>query len=323
MSFRDRLANAILSAPPETSSGASGYFSTPQSSLDPHLFNQELIKPEVRIWILNTLYDYWGLMCYRKATSWSTVWLAGSGATYQWAADRGNGDLDILIGINWPEFFETNSYYQGLSSVEVAAIIDNQLKYDLWPRTSATVINGQTYAVTFFVNAEGTDIHMINAYAAYNLSKNKWDIRPPELPSDPATLYPVEYYSAADEDKKQSTKLHDRFEYLKKDLSVSQQGSPGWNNSIAQLNLVTSQAKSLFDEIHLGRRAAFGPGGSGYGDYYNFRWQRGKQTGTVATLKNIADARHLAEEEDATDLYGNPIASAEDALIRATLWNRK
>lgn len=318
MSFSERLANAVLSASPDTNSGASGYFSTPQATLDPHLFNQEKIKPEVRSWILNTLYDYWRK--YKNAKSWSTVWIAGSGATYQWAGDRGNGDLDILIGIDWPEFFRANQIYAGLSSVEIAGVIDNDLKTDLWPQTSSQNINGQDFEVTFFVNAGGSDIRDINAYAAYNLTNNSWDVKPPTLPQDPSRLYPKTFYQAADQDKKTADVLIKRFDSLKRDLSAQKENTPGWNNTLSQLNLVTSQAKSMFDSIHIGRRAAFGEGGSGYGDYYNFRWQRNKQNGTVQALNAIATARISAREESDIDLYGNPIASADDALVRAALW---
>src|SRR5881227_3059425 len=91
------LARAAAAGPVDLTEGQSGYFSAPSNVLDPRLFDGDEIRHEVRVWIINTLYDYWR-QHYRLPIAWSTVWLAGSGISYQWQAARGNGDLDVLIG---------------------------------------------------------------------------------------------------------------------------------------------------------------------------------------------------------------------------------
>lgn len=497
MTFYDRLAQVVSMSPePELHSGASGYFDAPQKELDPHLFTGTEIKPDVRKWLVDTLYTFWDTK-FRAASEWSTVWIAGSGITYQWAGNRGNGDLDVLIGIDFVDFFRHNPDYLGFSSKEMGNIINTQLKAELWPRTDLTNINlngqmwvengslpknqinsydytmkgkasiqspnnlalprtqsrnifetmaaksetiningtppkyvhdvtshpsiyvenvnpakreriensitsentesvsmntnnfwrnkisvarsadqgtqkslpdsksitvtklegleaysvspvtkvsdisaipanlsnapssmleaenVQTYSVTFYVNPESASILDINPYAAYNLTTNHWDVTPPELPDDPATLYSPDFYKEADKDKDAAARFVKEYRTLRNTLAVAQQGTAGWASAVAQINLVVSQAKDLFDSIHLGRRLAFQSGGSGYGDYYNFRWQVGKQNGTVASLREIAGTKKTADEENQTDLYGVPIMSAEDALIKAALWRRK
>src|SRR6478609_6775003 len=73
--------------------GASSYFSRPAKTLDPNLFEGEHLHPDVRDTILRIFMDYMASR-YHNPHEWAMVWLAGSGISFQWAADRGNGDLD-------------------------------------------------------------------------------------------------------------------------------------------------------------------------------------------------------------------------------------
>lgn len=309
-----------LDEQPDVKEGASGYFSTPSQTLDPHLFNGKTFRPEVRQWILSTLYDYWHAK-YSAPKAWSTVWVAGSGISYQWDADRGNGDLDILIGVNFPDFYMHNPSYNGLSELELADIYNRQFHEELWPSTANANINGKTFEVTFYVNPNSTDIKDINPYAAYDLSRNKWTVHPPVLPQDPHSLYSPQFYAAVDDEKKQANTLIGRYNMLRDQAGAMAPNTPGQKNALSAQGLVVSQAKSLFDSIHLGRKNAFGPGGSGYGDYYNFRWQAHKQAGTVQALSSIAHIDADAREHQDTRLYGGPIKSASEALTESALWN--
>jgi hypothetical protein len=301
---------------PTEPTGASGYFSAPSTSLDPRLFDGTKMLPDVRRWVLDTLYDFWAKR-YNQPHAWSTVWAAGSGISYQWDADRGNGDLDILIGVDFSRFFQCNPRFLGVSEDEMATIFNLQLHDELWPITA----NWNGFEVTFYVNPGATDIRAIHPYAAYNISHDTWTVHPPKLPQEPRTLYPQIYWDAADSDKKQVSELLSHYEHLRDQLARESPGSPRWTNAISSQRVLLEQASHLFDAIHLGRRNAFGPGGSGYGDFYNFRWQAAKASGVVDTLRTLRGIRDEARNKAQTSLYGGKLEGADTLLTRAALWN--
>lgn len=313
---------ATTDAQPDIHSGASGYFSTPQKVLDPHIFDGQHIKRGVRDHILGVLYAFWHSR-FTGARAWSTVWLAGSGISYQWAGDRGNGDLDVLLGVDFPRFYKDNPSYQGLSEEEVADLVNTDLKNLLWPGTATTDFHGQTYEVTYYLNPGTTadSIQGIHPYAAYNLTHDRWDIRPPELPDDTRSLYPDTWWKAVEEEQHQARQLVSRYNILRSQASQVAPNSPAWNNAMASQKFVVAAAKALFDSIHLGRRTAFGAGGGGYGDYANFRWQAHKEAGTVQALNSLATMDSDARKATETDLYGAPLDDATTALTNAALWN--
>jgi hypothetical protein len=74
--------------PSETS-----YFSTPAAGLDPRIFQDGKLRPNVRNSILKILINYVDSK-YTGSSGWMHVWLAGSGVSYQWAAHRDPGDID-------------------------------------------------------------------------------------------------------------------------------------------------------------------------------------------------------------------------------------
>lgn len=282
--------------------GASSFFSAPEDHLDPNLFDTyEIAHPLVRQKLTYTLYHYWyGKL--NRAKVWSTVWIAGSAASYQWSADRGNGDLDVLIGVDWTLFFECNPALGHLSAQAAADVINADLHAHLWPKTAETNIGDRTYEVTYYVNALGSDIRTIHAYAAYDLSNSTWTIRPPELPHDPATLYDAPDWEAAHADANAAHQLRDEFNTALTEVQASHPGTPGWVNATGQLVTVIHRAETLFDDIHTGRRAAFAATGQGYKDPANFRWQAAKYTGAIDMLTAI-------KAYDYTD-YRDPLINA-------------
>jgi hypothetical protein len=311
-----------LGAEPDIHSGASGYFSTPQRTLDPHIFDGKHIKSDVRDHILGILNSFLDAR-YKGSRTWSAAWLAGSGISYQWAGDRGNGDLDVLFGIDFPKFYEDNPTFQGISEAEFADLLNSDLRQTLWPKTANTDFHGQVYEVTYYLNP-GTTAHSIAAihpYAAYNLTADRWDITPPELPDDPRSQYPAEWTSAVNDEQKHAELLTNRYRLLRSQAAQSVENSPAWKNAMDSQKVVTEQAKALFDDIHLSRRLAFSQNGEGYGDYYNFRWQAHKEAGTVQALSTLATAGTEARKAQETDLYGAPLDDAATALAKAALWN--
>lgn len=292
--------------------GASGYFSRPAPGLDPNLFSQYgHLYNDVRQMILRTLYDDFWSTLYTAPRDWSTVWIAGSAASHQFAADRGNGDLDVLIGIDWDQFFDDNPQFQG-SIEDAAETLDEQLRSRLWPKTAAVNIKGRTYELTYYVNPLGTHIENIHAYAAYNLTKDRWDIRPPELPEDPRGLFPHADWAAADDDRRVSAALRDGFDRALSAAKAAQPGSPAWSTAVSDLRRTAARATAFFDEIHKGRTVAFSPLGEGFFDRANFRWQAAKLNGIVDELSRIKafdlqllTAQHADSGTRAADLAVN------------------
>ena len=314
--------------PVSPTTGESGYFSSPESTLDPRLFMGHTFKPIVRQWILNTLYSFWQQR-YKNPQRWSTVWVAGSGISYQWAASRGNGDLDILIGVDFGKFFEDNPTFQGLPPKDMAEIFNQEFHSYLWPQTANTQISESgapnpagtkdIFEVTFYVNYQSADIRDINPYAAYDLTHNRWTVHPPQ---GDAFKHAPGFYKQAEGEVQQARGLVDRYNAAAQNAKGLQAGTPGWHNAMRQVDLLAAQAADLYDNIHLGRKMAFAPGGSGYGDYFNFRWQYHKLNGTAQALNQVAHAHKAARDEYNTQMYGGMIEGADLALRRAALWNR-
>lgn len=280
----------------ELKTGGSGYFSKPSPTLDPHLFDGEHLKPDVRTRLLDTLYNYLGTK-YNNPRAWTMVWLAGSGISYQWAADRGNGDLDVLFGIDYDEFVNNNSQFMWSDRHQIAEAIDKDLKENLWPHTAHEPFYAddgwgyQYYEVTFFLNdnveAQPDSIVNIRPYAAYNLNTDEWTTRPPKLPENPGNLYPAVFEEHASYNQDAARTLVDRFNAILRDLRFTSPGTPQYINAQAHLKSLRYQARFLYDNIHLGRQKAFSPDGEGYSDYYNYQWQRAKRDGVVTALKSI------------------------------------
>lgn len=279
--------------------GASSYFSTPSNILDPHLFDGDHLYPHVRETINNLLFSYLDTQ-YNNARSWTMVWLAGSGISYQWAADRGNGDLDILFGIDYSQFVTDNPQFEYMSIPEIAEVIDNDLKESLWPSTSAvefpieSVPHGpvQFYEMTFFLNPYVTNdpdsIIGIHPYAAYNVTEDGWTVKPMKGTSLTGS-HPAEYERKAADNLLQAQQLVSRHQHLKK-LAATELG-PRQINHIGSLALVTQEIKNMFDEIHLGRKNAFSSQGEGYGDFYNYQWQAAKRDGIVRAFNEILNGK--------------------------------
>lgn len=283
--------------------GQSGYFSRPSTILDPHLFDGEHLKPDVRTRLNDLLLNYLNSK-YHNADSWTTVWLAGSGIGYQWNSARGNGDLDVLFGIDYDKFVNSNPDFAYSTREEIVEDIDKDLKRNLWPKTVNTIftldneVSGYIaynltdvathYEVTFFLNpdvtAEDNAIVNIHPYAAYNLTTDEWTVKPAKQPQ---SSFPKEFQRQAQDNLDATIMLAHRYKGIVADRAFAMPGSAQYVNSEAALRHVRAQAQDLMDTIHLGRKAAFQPGGEGFGDFYNYQWQAAKRDGIVTTLNQI------------------------------------
>lgn len=244
---------------PSLAGGESGYLSAPSATLDPHLFSGETLKHDVQSTIVARLVGFLVDDLHMRHTSrWLKVWLAGSGITYQWNAGRGNGDLDVLLGVDRVPFNEANPGYAHYGDEDLAAHLNDALKAGLWPQTSHVMFGDQSYEVTYFYNSgTGIDIKRIHPYAAYDVMTGNWVVRPPALPNDPATIYPRSWFERAHQDTEYAESLVDRYHEQLRALQAADPGTPGHINAGAGINLVTAQARAMFDDIHHGRRIAF------------------------------------------------------------------
>lgn len=306
--------------------GASGYFAPPSDRLDPSLFDDsDHVRTSVRGQLVVPLEKFLASIGLHDIYSWIHVWLAGSGITYQWAADRGNGDLDVLVGLTRARFNTANPDFAGMGDDELADWLNRHLREGLWPSTAGMNIGSRHYEVTYYYNAGSEDrIERIHPYAAYDLLAGKWVVPPPEETAG-EHQFPSSWSDAAAADRSQAAQMSGRFRQAYDSLSSSAPDSPGYHNASAQLSLVSAQAAALLDSIHHGRRLAFQGGGKGYLDYHNYRWQMAKGNGVVKALSEITGARERAARANDEELYGGTITGPSETLERAMLWgkNRK
>jgi len=301
--------------------GGSGYFAARATGLDPALFELgDHLRPEVRLHILSTLYSFWERL-YHAPKEWSTAWIAGSGITTAWNADRegGNapGDLDVLIGVDYAAFYRFNPDYQGNSEHALAHHFNQQMHDQLWNSTDHTRINGSTYELTFYVNPGGTDIRDINPYAAYDVSHDLWTVHPVAVPKGFSEQYfRADERAAVSGDTRRAADILATFEKYRQQLVDVHPHDPRYRNVAAALHQSVREGADLFDVIHNGRHAAFAPGGKGYFDFANYRWQGGKASGAVNAMRKLKQLDEAAHRD-----LGMPCGDAGHLALIGSLAN--
>jgi len=286
------------------------YFSAPSATLDPTLFDGRNLKSWVRQGITSLLHDFLQ-ESFRHSELWAHAWLAGSGVSYQWEASRKPGDLDCLVGVDYPQFRKANPEFRGLSDREISAHINELFSGGLQPKTA----NWNGYELTFYVNPGATDIRAIKPYAAYDLKYNEWTVHP-----DPTASAPVvpAWDVTSDSDAQQAYQLQTRFSAAQADLQGSRNDAMR-RNAETRAQTALAQATALFDEIHHGRRAAFSTSGEGYADFHNYRWQAAKRLGTVDTLRTMKDYAESQKSSYSASTYGVELPSSDTLIRRAAL----
>lgn len=175
-----------------------------------------------------------------------------------------------------------------------------------------------SYEVTWYVNPGGTNIRDIHPYSAYNLSTDEWDVEPDPNPQHPSSTEWEEQFS---QDRARALSITSRYNQALEEMHGVH--NPGLRlNSEITLRAAAEEGISLFDEIHSGRHAAFGPEGHGYADYANHRWQQGKASGAIPALKAIKDAVSDARGEEQVTLYGSKLPDARESLVAAAVARR-
>jgi hypothetical protein len=286
------------------------YFSEPAQELDPKLFEGRSLRSQIRQGIVSILHDFLH-RSYRHADLWVHPYLAGSGVSYQWSADRMPGDLDCLMSVDFVQFRKANPEFRGLSDKEIA----DQLNEDFREKLQPTTENWNGFELTFFA-ITSSNIRSIKPYAAYDLKYNEWAVTP-----NPAQAAPTvsEWDSVAQADNHLASQTYTRATKAMQDLQLAQ-GGPQKRNAEVALHIAFQQAEALYNDIHEGRSEAFSPKGEGYADFHNYRWQAGKRSGTIDLLKDIKASSQTYSSNES--IYGVPLPDASTLIRRAALYGR-
>lgn len=290
---------------------STSYFSRPETELDPRIFIGNSLRPWVKNSIKRILFEHLGVR-YTAPERWTKAWLAGSGVSYQWSASRDPGDLDCLVGINYPIFKQYNQEYTGLSNDEIAHMFNEEFYANLMPKTK----NWEGYELTYYVNPQ-TDIQDLHPYAAYDLISDSWSVAPDRTPTIP---YSRAWEQRTKKDYETAVELINRYTQALSDVRSSASNPAYRINAEKRLEIVVDQAVAFYDEIHAGRKVAFSRIGQGYSDFNNYRWQAGKRSGAVHALKAIKEYKELSDEEKQLDTYGIELPDTETLIRRAATY---
>jgi hypothetical protein len=287
--------------------GSTSYFSAPSAGLDPRLFRSGKLISNVRDGILVLLYNHLKLG-YTNPEAWTHPYLAGSGVSHRWAAVREPSDLDCLVSINYVQFRQSNQEYKGWSDAEIAAEINQGFRNELHPRTDDFL---GTYELTFYVNVN-SDITALKPYAAYSVLDDNWVVPPSddEIPLNP------DWQELVQRDKQRAQEIVARYSKALEQVRSAPNDALRINAETALANAV-QQGSAMFKDIHESRKGAFSPTGAGYADFANYRWQAGKQHGTVPALKKLHSMAKEAESKFATETYGVELPDTNTLIRRA------
>jgi hypothetical protein len=296
-----------LGAPHSTS-----YFSAPEKTLDPQLFDGRTLKGWVRNGIHEILFDFLKHE-YRHAELWAHPWLAGSGVSYQWSASRHPGDLDCLIGLDYVQFRKANPEYAYMGDNDVSQMMNELFKSALQPKTE----DWHGYELTFYVNPGATDIRTINPYAAYDLKYDEWTV-PPD-PTQEAPTHHTEWDTVAGNDAKMAQTIYTRYTQALDDLKLARDPATRRNAEVRK-DAAASQGVAMWDEIHHNRRLAFTMEGAGYYDFNNYRWQAAKRSGAHEILRGIKNDVTAEQEAEQPSVYGTDLPDANTLIRRAATY---
>jgi hypothetical protein len=299
--------------PVQLQGSTTSYFSAPEEELDPDLFTNTTLKSWVRNGLLEKLMSFLNAG-YRHPDTWTRVWIAGSAVSYQWSADRDPADLDVLIGVDYISFRKAHPEYMGLSDLEISKMLNEDFRNNLQPETE----NWNGFEVTFYVNPGATDIRTINPYAAYDLTHNEWTVFPNKQGAPISRV--GENLAKIDSTKAQE--IVSRYSQALTDLQNAS-NDPARRNAEFRLQTALMQGAMLFEDIHHSRRYAFNQNGYGYADFYNYRWQAGKRSGTVPALRQLSEYWSAYKAHEADETYGIELPDTQTLIRRAATYRAK
>jgi hypothetical protein len=302
------------------SPSSTSYFSAGEDHLDPTLFEGNHLRPWVRTWVIRTVHTILGRDMMHP-DSWSRIWISGSGVSYQWSANREPADLDLMVGINYVDFRRANPAYAGFTDGEIASSLNEHMYRELQGPMGEFPADGSDYEVTAYVNrgvtAAPDSISAINPYAAYDVTSDEWSVVPQRAEGK---INPA-WEMGAERDRQYAEDLVREYGKALQEIQGAQNHAHR-TNAESRLHQLMDQAAGLYDELHSGRRAAFGFSGGGYSDYHNYRWQAGKRNGVVQAMKKVRAYLNDAQDKSTFETYGVELPDT-DTLIRRSMGHRR
>jgi GNAT superfamily N-acetyltransferase len=252
------------------------FFAPGRQDLDARLFGGDHMHPQVRQHLLSLLHSFWAPRYGDSWQTWARVYLAGSEASHFY----GNGDLDILIGVDYDTSRAHVPALASMSNEEISIHLTDELRHGL--NDDARMLpgpGGETgpWENTWYVNPDSYDIRAIKPYAAYDITRDEWAVRPVEVPAD-----------FGPEKLPEST--WDVFEAVQTLIKA-----------IGELPAGTREREgaALYDYLHADRHSAFGPEGSGLYDPANAVW-KALDKAPDAPLQQLIDWKHAHDGVAAT-----------------------
>ena len=167
----------------------------PTQGLDVRLFDGEKLKPDVREYILSTLDKFWAPQFGHDWKDWAIVYFAGSEAS-EWTSDAlvGNNDFDVLIGVDYDAMRRAVPSMAQLDNQQITNALNLNLRVlDAQTDEAMIPIEGKEegpFSNTWYVNANSYDIRNIKPYAAYDVTHDRWAVKPPHLPKWDISKFP-------------------------------------------------------------------------------------------------------------------------------------
>lgn len=300
---------------------STSYFSEPEQGLDPEMFRGMRMRDDIRNWILDTVHGFLARR-YMYPESWTRLWIAGSAVSYQWSAARSPADLDVMLGIDYVGFRQANPDFTASSDTEIARMLNVDMFEGLYPEISQVDIGSREFEMTVYVNpgvtAEQDSILFIQPYAAYDLSQDEWAVVPE---ANPVVRVHPSWDVTIETDRMRGQKVVSEYGKAVEAIRGARNNAHR-ANAERMLTHVLDAASGLYDEIHSGRRAAFGPAGRGYADFANYRWQANKATGVVASMRRLKDYQTAQRDRSDFETYGVELPDTDTLIRRASTYKR-
>lgn len=187
-------------------------------------------------------------------------------------------------------------------------MLNEEFREDLHPISERFL---GVFELTFYVNVR-SNIVDIKPYAAYSVTDDTWTVTPSmdTVEANPAWLNAVE---------------NDRLmaiDILSKYVSAKNKYEQASNDAIkanarSEMRMAMSQGIAFYDSVHSERSNAFSPSGEGYSDFANYRWQAGKQSGVIQSLRSLKKEMDAQDEALNKSKYGVDLPDANTLIRRA------